>query len=105
MPVASTSNILPIDDAIGLWRVTDPNGSGTCLIALSRFSTPSGGYGVRVESCAIPLLAKAAGWRPIEGGFELTGGSGSEIVTFHRRGVDDFGSVEGDYRLERAPVA
>ena len=105
MPETASAGVLSIDDATGLWRVVDPNGSGTCLIALSRFSAPAGGYGVQVESCALPALAGSVGWRPVEGGFELTGSSGNRIATFHRRSDDDFESAEGGYRLERAPLA
>lgn len=105
MPEAARTDILSIDDATGLWRVIDPDGAGTCLIALSRFSGPGGGYGVQVESCTLPLLARSVAWRPIEGGLELIGASGDRIAAFHQRGVDDFCSVEGGYHLERAPLA
>jgi hypothetical protein len=99
--------VLAVDEGIGFWRVVSADGRAVCKIALDRFARDdrAGEYGVHIETCSVPALASAVGWRPVDGGFDLIGPAGQTVATFHRRGVDDFSAVEGGYRLERAPLA
>lgn len=92
-----------VEDAMGLWRVSPRSGPGECLIALGRL--PRGeAYGVQVESCSLPLFAKAVAWRPITSGFELQSRDGSQLIGFRQTGEDTFVTADGAYRLDRAPL-
>lgn len=56
------SQVISVEEAIGLWRVSSRSGPGECLIALGRL--PRGdSCGVQVEIYYLPLFAKAVTWR------------------------------------------
>lgn len=96
---------MAIDEGLGLWRISPvQGGKQTCLIALNRL-VQAGGYGVHIETCAIPALAQARGWRPVAKGIELLDSSASPIAAFRQQGVDAFGSQDGAWRMERAPMS
>ncbi|CAN5373868.1 hypothetical protein BH10PSE1_BH10PSE1_10920 [soil metagenome] len=100
----SSSPTLAVDDMVGFWRIRPQSGAAFCLIALNR-DEKAGGYGVHIETCAVPVLSSAVDWRPVSGGFELRGKSGVLVARFQMIDVDHFASAEAGYRMERAPVS
>ena len=102
-PSAASDRVLSTEEVFGLYALKRANGQGACRIALNRVPT-EGGYGVVLGRCDLDLVRGATAWKPTQGGFELFRGFGGPL-RFRQTGVDDFETIEGDYRLSRAPMA
>lgn len=100
---AASDRMLSTEDVFGLYALRRADGTGACRIALNRVPT-EGGYGVVLDRCDLDVVRGATDWTPTRGGFELLRGSGPTL-RFRQTGVDDFETIDGAYRLSRAPMA
>ena len=111
---ASSQAVLTIDDVMGVWRLRPISETGPqnprgkrCLLMLGRSvldpASNDGRHGASTEGCDGQLPEKAIAWRATPGGFELLGLSGV-VLTMRQVGVDNFQSLDGRYRLDRAPM-
>lgn len=92
-------------DAVGLWRLSTPDDARGCLLALN-LDAAAGGYGVVLEDCRRPDLAKARSWRLTRDGLDLHDARGGVVLSLHRRNVDAYEgrNESAAYRMERAPL-
>ena len=92
-------------DVVGLWRISTSSDARRCLLALNLNAAP-GGYGVVLEDCRLPNIAKARSWRTTPTGIELRDENGAILARLRRDTVDAYDTEsEGlDYRMERAPL-
>ncbi len=90
-------------DAAGLWRASSPDRKAACVLALNRLPQ-TGGFGVHIETCAIPQIAAAAAWRPTPTGVELLGRDGAVLISLRKISHDRFEAVEG-LVMEREAVS
>lgn len=103
-PMPSQAPIAPqvvasVEQVYGLWSIQD--GDGRCRIALSA-NRRGVGHQASVERCTLPVMAEAALWRPVVGGFELLGAGDRVLARFRLTGVDTFESPDGRLKGERA---
>lgn len=93
-------------DAVGLWRISVEGEARSCLLALN-LNASEGGYGVVLEDCRLPDLARARSWRLTSDGLELRAADGAVLISLRRRTVDAYEARSGGvaYRMERAPLA
>ena len=102
-PDAASDRVLSTEEVFGLYALRRADGQGTCRIALNRVPT-EGGFGVVLGRCDLDVVRGATAWEATRGGFELFRGAG-EPLRFRQTGVDDFETIDGAYRLSRAPTA
>jgi hypothetical protein len=73
------------------------------LFALNR--QPVGqAFGVQIENCTLQADLRPSAWRPVRNGFELINAAGAVTMRFRPITVDSFDTIDGRYRLERAPM-
>ena len=104
-PASTSSQAVP-QDAVGLWRISIAGGAGGCLLALN-LSPAGDGYGLVLEDCRLPELAKARSWRMTQNGLEMRDEHGAVLTRLRRRNVDSY-KAEGQgpaYLMERAPLS
>ena len=95
--------VLATEEVFGLYGLRRSDGEGVCRIALNRVPT-EGGYGVVLGRCDLEVVRGATAWKTVQGGFELLRETGGPL-RFRQTGVDDFETIDGAYRLSRAPMA
>ena len=77
-----------------------------CLLALN-LSPAGDGYGLVLEDCRLPELAKARSWRMTQNGLEMRDEHGAVLTRLRRRNVDSY-KAQGQgpaYLMERAPLS
>lgn len=102
---APASSSAVAQDAVGLWRISAQGDAKSCLLALN-LDPSNGGYGVVLENCRLPDIAKARNWRLTSDGLELRGEGGAPLLSLHRRTVDVYEAQSSGvaYRMEREPL-
>lgn len=101
---ADMNAALAVDDVAGLWSFDDTASGKRCTLALSSLSD-GGSRTALAENCSGGPFADSRSWRLAGQTFEVLDGAGGIVVCFQRIDVDTFQSVDGAYRLVRAPMA
>ena len=104
-PASAPSHATP-QDAVGLWRMSIAGEARGCLLALN-LSPAGDGYGLVLEDCRLPELAKARSWRMTQNGLEMRDEHGAVLTRLRRRNVDSY-KAQGQgpaYLMERSPLS